>query len=555
MVSGQVVLLLLLQVISLSCSEDDVPTGHHQPLGGHRPPDVHIDDTDTPPDPRTFWEKYVKPGKPLIVRGAIKHSPAFHLWTREYLKENYGDLEVRLEGKIEKDYGSMIPVGDKGFGRDTIGNFIDTYQHTNKYIVSQLPEPMYKDVKALPSMQCGTLKKSLVEIDLWMSSGNSRSVLHKDAFNTWNCLLSGTKNWKMVENKYEKLIYKAWESEREIGGYSTINATKVDLLNQPMVRYVRWANLTINAGDCLFLPGSYYHQVNSFGDPNIAVAMLFTRLYEFDDTGCDEAELKYTPLNEMEITWNWLGHGNMTMGHMDHTGVRFDLLRTVRHYGKFKLKDMMREFIMAQPEIEADKEMKEKISNLFDILDVKRKGFLTEEDVEELDIDTLRKFIFTMEGDEPSNTDGLFEYFYVPEEHIQHLVEDWMEKTDTVHEKEFIESYMKSIGGSDTKGKEIFDKISEGKDHFTADDVEKNLDTALNNWNVWGDKDDVDPETDMALSEQREQVILFNDVVQRQLLEKQREFVQELIRGGGEIAELLQEHKQSGYWEGMRDEL
>ncbi|XP_070560529.1 bifunctional peptidase and arginyl-hydroxylase JMJD5-like [Ptychodera flava] len=430
--SGLVVLLLLLQVTSLSCLED-APTGHHQPLGGHRPPDVHIDDTDTPPDPRTFWEKYVKPGKPLIVREALKHSPAFNLWTTEYLKENYGDLEVRLEGKLDKEYGIKIPIGAKGMGRDTIGNFIDTYQHTNKYIVSQLPEPMYKEVKALPSMQCGTLKKSMVEIDLWMSSGNSRSVLHKDAFNTWNCLLSGTKNWKMVENKYEKLIYKAWESERQIGGYSTINATKVDLLNQPMVRYVRWANLTINAGDCLFLPASYYHQVNSVGDPNIAVAMLFSRLFEFDDTGCDEAELKYTPLNEMEITWNWLGHGNMTMGHTDHTGLRFNLLRTVRHYGKFKLKDMLREMTLFDPAVKADKGIK-----WFDILDVKHKGFLTEEDVEELDIGTLRKFILTVEEVDPSNVDGLAEYYFIPEGHIELLVNALMRETDTVQERNLL---------------------------------------------------------------------------------------------------------------------
>ncbi|XP_070560023.1 uncharacterized protein [Ptychodera flava] len=546
MMSGQVVLLLLLQVISLSSSEEDVPTGHHQPLGGHRPPDVQIDETDTPPDPRTFWEKYVKPGKPLIVRGAIKHSPAFNLWTKEYLKENYGDLEVRLEGK----YGKTCPVGAKGMGRDTIGNFIDTYQHTNKYIVSQLPEPMYKEVKALPSMQCGTLEKSLVEIDLWVSSGDSRSLLHKDAFNTWNCLLSGTKNWKMVENKYEKLIYKVWESDRSLSGYSKINVTKVDLLNQPMVRYVRWANLTINAGDCLFLPASYYHQVNSFGDPNIAVAMLFSRLYEFDDTGCDEAELKYTPLNEMEITWNWLGHGNMTMGHVDHTGLRFSLLRNVRHHGKFELKDMLMEVTLVHPAVEADKGME-----WFNILDVKRKGFLTEEDVEELDIDTLRKFILTVEKVGPSNVDGLAENYYIPERHIELLVNAFMRKTDTVQEKEFIDNYMDKVGGSDIKGKEIFDNISEGKDHFTADDVKRNLDTVLNNWNVWGDKEKEEPETGNALSEQLEQATLFNDVLQKQLLDKQKEFVQELIRGGGEIAELLQEYKQSGNWEGMRDEL
>ena len=56
----------------------------------------------TAPTPPEFYEKYVKPSKAAIFRNAMKNTPAFKLWTDRYLKENYGELEVRLEGKKEK---------------------------------------------------------------------------------------------------------------------------------------------------------------------------------------------------------------------------------------------------------------------------------------------------------------------------------------------------------------------------------------------------------------------------------------------------------------------
>ncbi len=73
-----------------------LPTGHLQPLGSHRPPDVIIDELNEVPSPRDFWEKYVKHEKAVIFRGAAKESPAFKLWTDEYLREQYGNLEVRF---------------------------------------------------------------------------------------------------------------------------------------------------------------------------------------------------------------------------------------------------------------------------------------------------------------------------------------------------------------------------------------------------------------------------------------------------------------------------
>jgi hypothetical protein len=62
------------------------PPGHLQPLGSHQSPEPHITELLEPPSPRDFFENFVKPGKPVLFRGAAKNTPAFSLWTDEYLR-------------------------------------------------------------------------------------------------------------------------------------------------------------------------------------------------------------------------------------------------------------------------------------------------------------------------------------------------------------------------------------------------------------------------------------------------------------------------------------
>ena len=64
---------------------------------------------------------------------------------------------------------------------------------------------------------CGELKQRFTEINLWINSGGAKSILHKDSPNTINCVVNGTKTWKLVEFKHNNLIYQAWEGPQEAG--------------------------------------------------------------------------------------------------------------------------------------------------------------------------------------------------------------------------------------------------------------------------------------------------------------------------------------------------
>lgn len=439
--------------------------------------EIPIDDI---PSPSTFWDEYVSKEKAAILRGAATHSPGFKLWTEDYMSEAYGDLEIRLEGKNERN--SEVPVGEKGLGRDTLRNFLETFRGKDTYIVSQLPEPMYKDFYIPPCISCGNMRNRIVEIDLWMSSGNTHSIVHKDAFNAINCLMKGTKYWKLIEYKYEKWLYKTWEPQREVGGNSQVDPQSIDLIRFPDVGKIRWSNITINAGDCLFLPKSYYHQVSSYGDPNMAVSVLFSRIPHFDDAGCDNTPIGFTPLSEVDVLWSWPGHGEMTMGNLDVWMLQSNYARFAEKHGNITAGDLARDLSATFVEME-DEKVKQFADQSWKVLDKAGKGFLTADELRALDTQTLRDHVLAVTTNDPSNTDK-FEYSYIDAAVIEELLDALINNLpEGIKRDMFVTQYVRHVGGSEEYANEIFDGLAgQYSDEVTAEQIEANKEEALRKW-------------------------------------------------------------------------
>ena len=126
-------------------SEDEnFPTGHLQPLGHQRAPDGPVKEYTEVLRPEVFWEKHVSWSVPLVFRQGIGKSPALSSWTDDYLRENYGDLDVLIELKEEDRTHSTR--------RMDIAEFLSRYKEEDIYIVSLLPDPMRKEIQ----VQCVT---------------------------------------------------------------------------------------------------------------------------------------------------------------------------------------------------------------------------------------------------------------------------------------------------------------------------------------------------------------------------------------------------------------
>ena len=78
-------LFIILALIFSSNGNDHLP-GHLKPLGFQVAPVGDVLTIDTVPSPQEFFEQYVHPGKPVLFKGAAIKTPAYKLWTDDYLR-------------------------------------------------------------------------------------------------------------------------------------------------------------------------------------------------------------------------------------------------------------------------------------------------------------------------------------------------------------------------------------------------------------------------------------------------------------------------------------
>ena len=81
---------------------------------------------------------------------------SFKKWDKEYLAEKFGDVQLKLEPKLEArgDHSAYIDV-DKYHHRIDIKNYLKEMETKNIYAVSIIPYEMAKEVNIVPSILCG----------------------------------------------------------------------------------------------------------------------------------------------------------------------------------------------------------------------------------------------------------------------------------------------------------------------------------------------------------------------------------------------------------------
>lgn len=254
---------LLVDLVRSEVSLSDDPAlfpGHLQPIGSGRPISK-VKQIDGFPEPNDFFANYVhsKSKKAVIFKGGAKLSPAFNLWSDDYLRDHPESDTMQFDiekGKKEDRKGNMM--------KRSVKDFINSYHTDDIYAVSDVPDQLKNQFLLPPPIRCNNIKDKLSMMLMWFSSGGTKSVLHQDSFENINCLYRGSKRLLIVEYpKYKKQVV----IDRP-NGYSSVDVEKVDFTKYPSLREVEYWEAEMEAGDCLYIPFQWFHQVNSFPNEN-----------------------------------------------------------------------------------------------------------------------------------------------------------------------------------------------------------------------------------------------------------------------------------------------
>uniref|UniRef100_F6TZA0 JmjC domain-containing protein n=1 Tax=Ciona intestinalis TaxID=7719 RepID=F6TZA0_CIOIN len=284
------------------------PVGHDLQLGLQRPPTGQVAEYFEIPTPRELWEKHVRLYRPAVLRGALNGSPALNKWSDDYLSKNYGDQEVLVEKKYEDRRTEPK--------RMRIDAFLRNYTEHQWYTVSMMPEDMRKDIKVPKPLMCSTFRYNLQELNLWIGTKGTRSMLHHDADNIFHCLVTGRKDWILINADQRAKIDMVLQRSNAGSGFSHLNVDNVDLFEHHELSQVPWEYATLYAGDCLYLPSQYTHQVRSYNRSISSTFLSFPR-DTFDDSDCSDVDLdSYLSLDDVYVYWVYeKGQETVNMGY------------------------------------------------------------------------------------------------------------------------------------------------------------------------------------------------------------------------------------------------
>lgn len=215
-----------------------------------------------------FRKLYFLKGKPVIITGLFDNIPSLSSWSPNSLIERLSNKPVKVN--TSRDGVFTLDPKKGGFASPpiTIG-FEDYIDKINR---NDMSEKLYMQqvsiLKDLPELK-NYLEfpkyvdlKTIEEINLWVGPGGNTSPLHYDQAHNFFIQLYGVKSfWLAHPNEFYNLYPNSFLSKAQ--HMSKVNLNTPDINRYPKVLKAKFMRINLQAGEMLFLPSYWWHQVYS----------------------------------------------------------------------------------------------------------------------------------------------------------------------------------------------------------------------------------------------------------------------------------------------------
>jgi lysine-specific demethylase 8 len=242
----------------------------------------------TAPSPAEFQQRYVRTSTPVIITGMMSDWPAWRHWSLDYFARRFGDRLVTAGrtkgGVLEMSDKDGIPQVEIAFGR-----YVEMLRdgRPDCYLLSpvheRLPELLDDLVWPEPCRQARWRTTRL-----WVSGADTCSPLHRDWPENLNAQVFGRKRYLMVHRRETRRVYSR-PFYSGVPNFSRLDAEHPDYEQFPKFRDVPRVSFELNAGEILYIPRLWWHQVRSletsasisfwFANGLVAAAAMFSQLY------------------------------------------------------------------------------------------------------------------------------------------------------------------------------------------------------------------------------------------------------------------------------------
>jgi hypothetical protein len=231
---------------------------------GYLPDALNVQDVEVIGSPSAAeFRAWMRRSEPVVIRGATEAWPARQRWSAEYFGQNYGDRLLRAARSRDNNviYGPRegIPCEDM-----TVGEYVRLLQSSGpveRYLLTIIEESipeLLQDI-AVPGF-CPRAPWSMTR--LWMSPQGMGTPLHFDVPQNLFAQVVGRKQVLLFPPRDTLNLYPLPPYSR-LPHYSRVDAERPDVGRFPRLRYTRPLRAVVEAGDLLFIPRLWWHQIRS----------------------------------------------------------------------------------------------------------------------------------------------------------------------------------------------------------------------------------------------------------------------------------------------------
>jgi hypothetical protein len=223
-----------------------------------------------------FLERFYAPGRPVILRGLIDGWPALSKWTPEYLRELVGSSEIECQGgrkanarfEVEKDSHKRRMAFDRFIDEivATSGNdlYLTAYNSTGN---AASLAPLAADIGKIHTLLDDSGGQSGM---IWIGPEGTFTPLHHDLTNNLIVQVVGRKRVVMASPAETPKLYNRLHVFSDVGN---LTDPQLDRSAFPKAGDVRLLETVLEAGEALFVPIGWWHQVEAL---EFSVSMTFT---------------------------------------------------------------------------------------------------------------------------------------------------------------------------------------------------------------------------------------------------------------------------------------
>lgn len=205
-----------------------------------------------------FYEKYLKPRRPVVIKNMAKKWPAYQKWTMEYMKEVVGDVEVPLYDSSKADPSAPI---NASAAQMKFGDYIDLIQKEPTDLRIFLFDPikyapkLLEDYISPKELMGGFLDKYP---NMFFGGKGSVTFLHFDIdmAHIFHTHFNGRKHILLFDYKWRERLYQIPYATYALEDYDIENP---DFTKFPALDGVEGIECFLEHGDTLFMPTGWWH--------------------------------------------------------------------------------------------------------------------------------------------------------------------------------------------------------------------------------------------------------------------------------------------------------